>query len=185
MSEQLLADAKEKMKKALEHLDHELATFNTGKASPSMIDGIVVEAYGSSMKIRDVAAITTPDLRTIQIQVWDKSISKQVEKAIQTSGMGFNPRLDGDLIRIPIPELSGDRRQEMVKKAHEKGEEAKVSVRMARREAMDQIKAMKKDGEISEDDAKRLEKDVQQLTDAEIKAIDSVLSVKESELKKV
>ncbi len=178
-------DARAKMRKAVDHTLHELSTLHTGKASPSMVESILVHAYGGQMQLKEVAAITTPDPRLIQIQPWDKSVIKDVEKALQLANLGINPTVDGSLIRLPIPELSKERRQDLVKVSHRMGEEGKVSVRHGRREAMDVLKKEQKEGVISEDDLHRFEKEIQTLTDDFIKEIDQHLQGKEKELMQV
>ncbi len=172
----------DRMNKAVEHTLSEFNSLHTGKASPSMVEGIQVEAYGSSMRLKEVAAITTPDARTIQIQPWDKSVIKTVEKALQTSNLGINPAVDGGVIRLPLPELSRERRQELARVAQTMAEEGRVSIRHARREALEKLKAGQKQGEIPEDDLKRFEKEVQQITDRHIKEIDDHYEHKEKEL---
>ncbi len=171
-----------KMRKTVEHTLHEFSSLHTGKASPSMVEGIHVQAYGSNMRLKEIAAITTPDSRTIQIQPWDKSVIKDIEKAIQTSKLGITPAIDGAVIRLPIPELSRERRQELTKLAQGMAEEGRVAVRHARREALDSLKTQQKNSEISEDDLKRFEKEVQQLTDKHIAEIDEHFEHKEKEL---
>ncbi len=170
------------MKKAVDHTLHEFSTIHTGKASPAMVESVMVEAYGSMMPLKGCAAITTPDPRMIQIQPWDKGLTRAIEKALQMANIGVNPVVDGALIRLPFPELSKERRQEFVKTAHRLAEEGRVSVRHIRRDAMEATKKLKKDGKISEDDEKRLEKDVQTATDKSIKDIDAHLAHKEKEL---
>ena len=172
------------MTKAVDHVLHEFNSLHTGKASPGMVEHIVVkvESYGSSMPVRDIAAVTTPDSRTIVIQPWDKGVLKDVERAIQEANLGINPVTDGGIVRLPIPELSGERRQELVKVAHQMAEEGRISVRSARREAMEAVKKQQKEGDISEDDAKRHEKDIQEETDLNTDQINSALADKEKEL---
>ncbi len=183
----VIKESKQKMNDAVGHALHRFDTLHTGKASPGMVENLQVhvESYGASMALRELAAISTPDPRTIRIQPWDKSVVKSIEKAIQTANLGFNPVSDGNLIRIPIPELSGERRKELVKMAHKMAEEGRVSVRHARHYALDVLKAMQKKGEISEDDYHRLEKDVQSETDKHIENINKHLEHKENELSKV
>ncbi len=171
-----------RMQKALEHALHEFSSIHTGKASPTMVEGVMVEAYGSSMRLKECAAITTPDARMIQIQPWDKGLTKAIEKAIQQANLGLNPMVDGQLIRVPLPELSRERRQEFVKVANRMAEDGRVQVRNLRRDALDALKKAEKDGKISEDDLKRLEKDVQATTDKTIKDIGEHLAKKEKEL---
>lgn len=175
----------DRMKKTVEHTLSEFSSLHTGKASPSMVEGIMVEAYGSHMRMKEVAAITTPDARTIQIQPWDKSVIKDIEKAIQTSKLGITPAIDGAVIRLPIPELSRERRQELAKLAQNMAEEGRISVRHARREALETLKAEQKNGAIPEDDLKRFEKEIQQATDKHIKDIDDHFTRKERELMSV
>ena len=171
-----------KMQKAVDHTLSEFSSLHTGKASPSMVEGLMVDAYGSQMRLKEVAAITTPDARTIQIQPWDKTVIKAVEKAIQTSKVGITPATDGGVIRLPIPELSRERRKELAKIAQNLAEEGRVSIRHARRDGLESLKAEQKDGRISEDDLKRFEKEVQSLTGKHIKEIDEHFDHKEKEL---
>lgn len=185
MSQDIIDATNQSMTKAVEHTLHEFSTLHTGKASPSMVENVMVDAYGSSMRLRDMAAITTPDSRTIQIQPWDKSVIQPIEKSIQTANLGLNPSVDGPIIRIPIPELSGDRRQELVKVAHRMAEDGRISIRHARKEGMDLLKEAKKDGELSEDDLKRWEKEVQNSTDKYVGEIDDHLKNKEQELQSI
>jgi ribosome recycling factor len=182
MNHPILTDLQGRMKKALDHTLHEFGTIHTGKASPSMVDSVMVEAYGTTMRLRDCAAITTPDPRLIQITPWDKSIIRSVEKSLQTANLGINPIVDGSVIRMPLPELSRERRQEFVKIAHRLAEEGHVSIRSTRRDSMELAKRQQKDGKLSEDDAKRVEKEIQAITDRFIKDIDSHLAAKEKEL---
>lgn len=182
MSSPTLADAQARMKKAVDHTLHEFSTIHTGKASPAMVESVMVEAYGSMMPLKGCAAITTPDARMIQIQPWDKGLLRAIEKALQIANIGVNPVVDGSLVRLPFPELSKERRQEFVKTAHRLAEEGRVSVRHIRRDAMEAAKKLKKDGKISEDDEKRLEKEVQAATDHAIKDIDTHLAKKEKDL---
>ncbi len=184
----VLLEADEKMSGAVLHTQQEFNTLNTGKANPNMVENlsVTVEAYGgSSMQIKEMAAVTTPDARTIQIQPWDKSVVKEIEKAIQTAKLGLNPLNDGSVIRIPIPELSGERRRELIKVAHNMAEEGRISIRHARKDALDQFKKMQKDSTITEDDLKRLEKDIQTETDNSIQKIGRELETKEKELKTI
>ncbi len=182
MSNATLSDAQARMKKAVDHTLHEFSTIHTGKASPAMVESVQVEAYGSMMPLKGCAAITTPDPRMIQIQPWDKALLRPIEKALQMANIGVNPIVDGSLVRLPFPDLSKERRQEFVKTAHRLAEEGRVAVRHVRRDAMEAAKKLKKDGKISEDDEKRLEKDVQAATDKAIKDIDTAVAGKEKEL---
>jgi ribosome recycling factor len=182
MSHPALSEMQAKMKKALEHTLHEFSTIHTGKAQPSMVEGVMVEAYGSMMRLKECAAITTPDPRLIMIQPWDKGITQAIVKAIQLANLGLNPAVDGANVRIPLPELSRERRQEFVKVANRMAEEGRVQIRNIRRDTMDTIKKAQKDGAISEDDLKRYEKEVQAATDKTIKDIGEHLAKKEKEL---
>jgi ribosome recycling factor len=178
MSHPLLADANAKMKKALDHTLHEFSTIHTGKATPAMVEGVMVEAYGSQMRLKECAAITTPDSRMIQVQPWDAGLVKSVEKAIQAANLGFNPQVDGKIIRIPLPDMSRERRQEFVKTASRIAEEGRVHIRNVRRDIMENVKKSK----FPEDESKRLEKDVQTATDKAIKDINDHFTAKEKEL---
>ena len=178
MSSPLLSDAAAKMKKAVDHTLHEFSAIHTGKATPAMVEGVMVEAYGTQMRLRDCAAITTPDARMIQIQPWDGGLVKAVEKAIQAANLGFNPIPDGKIVRIPLPEMSRERRQEFAKAAHRLAEEGRVHVRNVRRDSLEAVKKAK----LPEDEAKRVEKDIQAATDRSIKEINDHLANKEKEL---
>lgn len=178
----LIDQTKIAMQKAMDHLLLEFKSLNTGKANPAVVENISVNAYGSTMKLREVAAITTPDARTIRIQAWDKGLIREVEKAIQSANIGLNPLVDGDILRCPIPELSRERRQEMGKVAHGMAEQGRIAIRSARRDSLDSLKKAQKDGLISEDDAKRAEKEIQQLTDKFNKDIATQVELKEKEL---
>ncbi len=171
-----------RMKKTMDHTLHEFNTLHTGKASPAMVESVHVEAYGSNVKIKEVAAITTSDARTIVIQPWDKSLLTVVEKAIQKANLGFNPLVDNGIIRCPIPELSKERRKELSKMAHDMAEEGRVAIRGARRDALDVLKKLQKDSIITEDELKRLEKEVQNETDRFVNEIGKAAEHKEKEL---
>jgi ribosome recycling factor len=183
----ILLETGENMDKALKRTLHEFANIHTGKATPAMVENIpvYVEAYGTTMPIREMAAVSTPDSRTLQVQPWDRNTLKPVEKAIMTAGLGLNPVVRGNLLIVPVPELSGDRRKELVKIASSYAEEGRVSIRQARQQAMDGLKKMKTDGHCSEDDIKRCEKEVQTETDAHIEKINVALKAKEVELMQV
>ena len=181
-ADSILETAQEGMTKALDFTLGEFASIHTGKASPSMVDGISVDVYGSSMKLRDIAAITTPDNNLIMIQPWDQTVVKEIEKAIIAANIGFNPSAMGTSIRVPVPELSRERRQELVKVANGHAEEGRVRIRSARRTAMDGLKSVEKSKEISEDDRKLYEKDIQKLTDDHVAKIAAALKAKEKEL---
>jgi ribosome recycling factor len=178
MSHPLLTEANAKMKKALDHTLHEFSSIHTGKATPAMVEGVMVEAYGSQMRLKECAAITTPDSRMIQIQPWDASLTKAIEKAIQVANLGFNPVVDGKIIRVPLPDMSRERRVEFVKTASRIAEEGRVHIRNVRRDVMESVKK----GKFPEDETKRLEKDIQAATDKAIKDIGDHFSAKEKEL---
>jgi ribosome recycling factor len=172
------------MQKSVDHVIHEFSTLHTGKANSSMVETVIVDVYGSSMKLRDVAAITTPDARTIQIQPWDKSTTAPIEKALLEAKIGITPVVTGELIRLPMPELSGERREELCKIAQGFAEQGRIGVRASRKEAMDALKDAQKEG-LPEDDFKRGEKDVQKNTDDSVNQINQALASKEGDLRKV
>lgn len=182
METKVIKDTVDKMNKAVDYVLHEFSSIHTGKASPSMVENIKVEAYGSTVNLKEVAAITTPDARSISIQAWDKSVVNEISKAIQKANVGLTPRVDGGLIRCPIPELSRERRQDLVKTTHSMSEEGKVRIRAIRRDILDALKKEQKAGKISEDDLKRFEKEIQTQTDKHIEAIAKHLAEKEKEL---
>lgn len=180
-------EADELMDKAVKHALHEFANIHTGKATPAMIENISahVESYGTNMALRELGAITAPDMHTLQIQPWDKGTQSGIEKAIREANLGLNPINRGSIIIIPIPELSGDRRKELVRMASNHAEDGRISVRQGRHHAMDQLKKLKAEGHVSEDDIKRTEKEIQEMTDAHIKTINDALAAKEEELLQV
>ncbi|MGA1205270.1 MAG: ribosome recycling factor [Opitutales bacterium] len=182
--ETIILEAQEMMDSAVKHTLHEFSNLHTGKATPAMIENVpvYVESYGTNMAIRELGAITTPDLHTLQVTPWDKSTSGAIEKAIREANLGLNPIARGATILVPIPELSGDRRRDLVKMASSHAEEGRVSIRQARHHAMDQLKKLKADGHVSEDDIKRHEKEIQEETDSHVKKINEALEAKEKEL---
>lgn len=181
----ILLEAEEKMMKSVEVVHQEFNSVRTGKASPDLVNHITVDAYGVHMKLKEVAAITTPDARLIQIQPWDAGNVEPIRKAIEESKIGINPIVDGKLIRLPIPELSQDRRQELVKSIRKMAEEGRVSIRSNRRHALDEVKKIQKAGEITEDQLEGAEKEIQKLTDQYTGEIEKELAKKEAELLKV
>ncbi len=181
---EIITKATADMKKAVECTLNQFNSLHTGKASPAMLDSVKVEAYGAVSTLKEVAAVSTPDARSIVVQPWDKSILKDVEKAIIDGNLGFNPIIDGGILRVPIPELTGERRTELAKQAGSMAEDGRVRVRQARRDSLDLIKSSKEEG-LSEDDIKRLEKDIQKEHDTYISNINDELSKKEADLKKV
>ena len=172
----------QKMDKTYEVFTKELASLRTGRANSNMLDLIRVDVYGQKMPINQLSTITTPEPRTISIQVWDLNNVTLIDSAIKKSNLGLNPQIDGQLIRLPIPDLSEERRNEMKKMIKTIGEKCKVSIRNIRREANDQLKVMLKSKEISEDDEKKFEKIVQKFTDDNIKKIDDKVAYKEKEI---
>lgn len=171
-----------KMKKTCEALETQFATIRAGRANAAVLDQITVDYYGSATPINQVASIATPDARSLLIQPWDGSILKAIEKAILTSELGINPQNDGRMIRLVFPPLTEERRLDLVKQTKKYGEEAKVAIRNIRRDAIEKFKKQQKSSEITEDDYKNIEKDIQKLTDDFTKKIDGILSAKEKEL---
>ena len=172
----------QKMDKTIEVFSKELSSLRTGRANASMLDLVKVDVYGQAMPINQVASITTPEARMINIQVWDLNNVTLVDAAIKKSELGLNPQIDGQLIRLPVPDLSEERRSEMKKVIKTMGEKCKVSIRNIRREANDEIKSLQKEKEINEDDEKKFEKIVQTFTDDHIKTIDDKVEAKEKEI---
>ena len=175
-------DIKRRMDGAIESLQKEFSGLRTGRASVNLLDPVVVDIYGSRMPINQVGTISVPEPRLLSIQVWDASAVKSVEKAIRDAGLGLNPMPDGNNIRIPVPDLNEERRKELVRVAGKYAENARISVRGVRKDGMDSVKKMQKDGDISEDESKRLSDEVQKLTDDATKTIDDMLSSKESDI---
>lgn len=173
---------KERMQKSLEHLASEFATVRAGRANPAVLDHIQVEYYGSPTPIQQVASISSPDPRSLVIQPWDSSILKGIEKAILTSDLGINPTNDGKCIRLLFPQLTEERRKDLAKQVKKYGEECKVAIRNIRRDAMDTYKKQQKASEITEDDLKGMEKEMQKMTDEYIKKVDEMTAKKEKEL---
>ena len=180
-----LADVKRRMQASLGVLKQELGGLRTGRASPNLVEPIQVDAYGSHMPMNQVATVSVPEPRLISIQVWDNSVVKAVEKAIRDSNLGLNPSTEGTTVRIRIPELNQERRQELVKVAHKYAEAARVAVRHVRRDGLDHLKKLQKDGHVSEDEIKRHETEVQKATDQSIADIDRALAHKEKEIMSV
>ena len=180
-----LKDIAKRMDGAIQALKHELNGLRTGRASASLLDPIVVDAYGQSMPINQVGTVTVPESRMIAVQVWDKSMVSAVERAIRDSNLGLNPITDGTNLRIPLPELNEERRRELVKIAHQYAEQAKVAIRHVRRDGMDVLKKSEKDGDMGQDDSRALSDKVQKLTDEYIASVDSTLAAKETEIMQV
>ena len=175
-------DYERRMNKALDHLNEEFGAVRAGRANPKVLDRITVAYYGSETPLNGVATISTPDARTLVIQPWDTKLLKDIQKAIQTSDLGINPQNDGRVIRLTFPQLTEDRRKDLVKQVKKYAEDAKVAMRNIRRDGMDYVKKLKKNSEITEDDQKKAEKDLQDLLDKYIKKVDADLAAKEKEL---
>ncbi|MEO7750365.1 MAG: ribosome recycling factor [Sphingomicrobium sp.] len=175
-------DLKRRMQGAIDALKHDLTGLRTGRASTALLDPVQVEVYGANMPLNQIATVSTPEARMLSVQVWDRSNVQPVEKAIRAAGLGLNPITDGQVIRLPIPELTEERRKELAKLCSQYGEKARIAVRNVRRDGMDHLKADEKKHDISEDERKRLEGDVQKMTDETIKAIDETASAKERDI---
>jgi len=175
-------DLQRRMDGATESLKHDLVGLRTGRASTALLDPITVEVYGAQMPINQVATVSAPEPRLLSVQVWDKANVNSVEKAIRSAGLGLNPISDGQMIRLPIPDLTEERRKELAKLAGQYAEKARIAVRNVRRDGMDALKLDEKKHEISEDERKRLETEVQKMTDATIADIDSASHAKEQEI---
>lgn len=176
------SDISTRMDKTLESLKGEFGGLRAGRAHVSLLDGIMVDAYGSPTPLSQIGTVAVPDARTLSISVWDRGLAKSVEKAIMESALGLNPMSDGQLIRIPIPPLSEERRKELVKVAGKYAENSKIAVRNVRRDGIDAIKKLKKDNLISEDEEKRFENEIQKLTDDAVKKIDEAFTAKEKDI---
>lgn len=185
MAEFDLKDIGRRMDGAVDSFKKELAGLRTGRASGALLEPITVEAYGNRMPLNQVGTISVPEPRMITIQVWDRGMVKATEKAIRDSGLGLNPQTEGQTIRVPIPDLSQERRQELAKVAHKYAEQTRIAIRNVRRDGMDALKRAEKDGDISQDEQKGLADKVQGLTDQHIKSVDEVLSHKEKEIMQV
>ncbi len=185
MSEINKDDLIKRMDGAISSFNGDLTGLRAGRASTNMVDGIMIDAYGQKMPIDQVGSISVPEARMISIQVWDKGLVIAVEKAIHESGLGLNPQVDGELIRIPIPELNEERREELSKIAGKYAEQSRIAIRNVRRDGMDEIKKIEKDGTVGKDRAIDLSNEVQELTDDYIKKIDEMLSQKENEIRQV
>ena len=185
ITNQLIADAGERMAKSVEATRGEFGSVRTGRASPALLDPVMVDAYGSHMPINQVGNISTPEPRLLTVQVWDKGLAKAVDKAIRDANLGLNPQMDGQLLRIPLPELNEERRKELAKLASKYAEAARVAVRNVRRDGMDLLKRLEKDHKIGQDEHHKHGDELQKITDAHIKEIDSVLHGKEQEIMQV
>lgn len=182
MIDEILKDAEQRMKKSIDSMRSEMAKIRTGRASSALIDHLTVDYYGNATPINQVANVSVQDARTLAVQPWEKNMVPVVERAIMEANLGFNPVTAGDIIRIPMPALTEERRKEMVKVAASEGENGKIAIRNIRRDANSDFKALEKDKEISEDDEKRAEDRVQQLTDKYVAVVDEVVKEKEAEI---
>lgn len=185
MIPEIVEELKKRMTTAFEVVHKDFSGLRTGRASPNLLESVTVDAYGSRMHIHQLSNINVPEPRLLTVQVWDISLAPAVEKAIRDAGLGLNPSSAGALIRVPLPELSEERRKELVKVAGKYAEQGRVAIRNIRRDGMDQIKAMEKEGQASEDESHRLIDDVQKVTDEFIKKIDEALAHKEKEIMQV
>ena len=181
----IVADAKTHMQKAVEAAKREFASVRTGRASPALLERVTVDYYGTPTPITQVASVTVPEPRLLVVQPWDKSLVREIERAIQKSELGLVPSSDGVLIRLPIPSLTGERRKELVKLAHKQAEEARVAVRNVRRDHKDRLERLEKKGELSEDEVHRAVDELQKLTDRTVGEIDALLAAKEKEITEV
>jgi len=180
-----LDDLKSRMQKSIASLKEELVGLRTGRASASLLDPVMVEAYGTKMPLNQVATVTVPESRMLSVQVWDRTMAPAVDKAIRNSGLGLNPSTEGATIRVPLPELNEERRRELTKVAHTYAEQARVAVRHIRRDGMDLLKKLEKDGDISQDDGRQQTDLVQKATDQAVNDIDQLVAVKEQEIMQV
>ena len=180
--DEILFDTEAAMEKAVDYMQHEFHGVRTGKASPALVENILVEAYGSQMRIRELAGITTPEPRMLLVQPWDAGMVHPIEKAIQKSNLGLNPAVDKKFIRIVLPELSQERRQEFIKVVKKMAEDGRVAIRHVRRDALEHLKKEAKEGGVTEDQLESAEKEVQKLTDDYIAKIDAHLAHKEKEI---
>jgi ribosome recycling factor len=181
----VIADLRRRMDAAQEVLRKELAGLRTGRASAALLDPVHVEAYGGAMSLKEVGTVSVPEPRLLVVNIWDRAVTKAAEKAIRESGLGLNPQTEGQTIRVPIPELSEERRKELTRVAGKYAEAARVSVRNVRRDGIDLLKRKEKSSAITEDQQRRLEKEIQTLTDEEIKKIDAMLAQKDKEILQV
>ncbi|MDE1472953.1 ribosome recycling factor [Xenorhabdus bovienii] len=182
MINEIKKDAQDRMEKSVEALKNQISKVRTGRASPSLLDGISVEYYGSATPLRQIASVVVEDARTLAITVFDRSMTPAIEKAIMASDLGLNPSSAGTIIRVPLPALTEERRKDLIKVVRGDAEQGRVSVRNIRRDANDKVKALLKDKEISEDEERRSQDEIQKLTDNFIKKIDEALASKETEL---
>ncbi len=175
-------DLETRMKKSVETFKVEISRIRTGRATPAIFEGVKVEYYGTQVPLNQVASIVAPEARLIVIQPWDKTVIGEIEKAIRKSGLGLNPQSDGNIIRVVIPPLSEERRQDLIKLVRKLAEEARVAIRNIRRDGIDKVKTMEKNKEISEDERKKAEEKIQKITDEHIEEVNNILKAKEKEI---
>lgn len=180
-----LDDMKTRMQKSIASLKEELVGLRTGRASASLLEPVMVEAYGTRMPLNQIATVTVPEARLLSVQVWDRSMATAVDKAIRNSGLGLNPATEGATIRVPLPELNEERRRDLTKVAHNYAEQARVAIRHIRRDGMDLLKKLEKDGALSQDDSRAQADLVQKATDSAIADVDGVVAAKEQEIMQV
>ena len=183
--DELLKDIRRRMDGAIEVLHKEFGGLRTGRASASLLEPIMVSAYGGTVPLNQVASVNVPEPRMITVQVWDRGVVKAVDRAIREAGLGLNPQTEGQVMRVPIPELNEERRRELTRVAAKYAEDARIAVRHVRRDGIEVLRRLEKDGEISQDEHRKVEKDVQLLTDDHIKKIDETLAQKETEILQV
>lgn len=185
MSQEIVTELKKRMNAAFDVVHKDFSGLRTGRASPNLLESVVVEAYGNRMPINQLGNINVPESRLLTVSVWDAGLAPAVEKAIRDSGLGLNPSAAGSVIRVPLPDLSEERRKELVKVAGKYAEQGRIAIRNIRRDGMDSVKALEKDGHVSEDDSHRLGDDIQKATDEFIKKVDEALAHKEKEIMQV
>lgn len=178
-------DLNRRMNGSVAALKSEFAGLRTGRANPALLDPVSIDAYGTSMPLAQLGTVSAPEPRLLTVQVWDKSMVKAVDKAIRDAGLGLNPQMDGQLLRIPIPELNEERRRELAKLAHKYAEQARIAVRNVRRDGMETLKKLEKEHKIGEDEHRKLGEELQKVTDAHIRDIDHTLQAKEQEIMQV
>ena len=181
----IIAELKKRMDGGIAALDHDLKGLRAGRASANLLDSVTVEAYGDRLPLSQLATVSVPEARLLVVQVWDKSMVKAVEKGISHANLGVTTAIDGQMIRVPLPNLSEERRKELVKIAHSHGEKAKVSLRNVRRDVMDMLKKLEKDGEIAQDEQRTISDEVQQITDDYVKKVEHAVASKEREVLQV
>jgi ribosome recycling factor len=182
MSDKIINDIKKRMTGALSAYRHDLSGLRTGRASVNLLDSVTVEAYGDIVPLSQIGSVNVADSRMLSVQVWDQNLVKVIEKAIANSTLGLNPSSDGNLIRIPLPDLTEERRKELAKIAGQFAEKAKVSIRNVRRDGMDNLKKSEKNGDLSQDEQRDCEKEIQKITDDNVKEVDSLLKIREKEI---